>query len=39
METNGAQTFGQFLKGYFKGLVHMLKHPLAIFFKFVKTFD
>ena len=30
METNGAQTFGQFLKGYFKGLVQMLKHPLTL---------
>lgn len=30
METNGAQTFGQFLKGYFKGLADMLKHPLAL---------
>ena len=30
METNGAQTFGQFLKGYFKGLFQMLKHPLTL---------
>lgn len=30
METSGAQTFGQFLKGYFKGLVQMLKHPLSL---------
>ena len=30
METNGAQTFGQFLKGYFKGLLHMLTHPLSL---------
>ena len=30
MDTNGAQTFGQFLKGYFKGLVQMLKHPLSL---------
>lgn len=31
MDNNGAQTFGQFLKGYFKGLFQMLKHPLALF--------
>lgn len=30
MDNNGAQTFGQFLKGYFKGLFQMLKHPLAL---------
>ena len=30
MDNNGAQTFGQFLKGYFKGLFQMLKHPLTL---------